>query len=66
MSEATQINLLITNEMLKVMSKEVRQTEILSTSMDTTMDISYYDHCAIFLRYIKSNKVLERAIALKH
>lgn len=65
MSEVTQINLLITNEMLKVMSKEVRQIEI-STSMDTTMDISYYDHCAIFLRYIKSNKVLERAIALKH
>lgn len=54
----------ISNLIKMCISQEVQDAEMFAIELDTTQDISVKDQCAIVLRYVNSNGVQEKLIAM--
>ncbi|XP_074030798.1 uncharacterized protein [Leptinotarsa decemlineata] len=59
------IMICMTKEIKSVVANEIKSAGKYSVLMDTTIDISSNDQCAIVARYVKGHEVCERLLALK-
>lgn len=66
LSKTTVVNIVscIKEIMVADIVKEIKQAVIFSVLMDTTIDVSGYDQCAIVLRYVTEKEVKEKLLGL--
>lgn len=54
----------ISSSIKKIINQEVQDAKMFTIELDTTQDISVIDQCAIVIRYVNSNGIHERLLAV--